>query len=250
MRPNRDLFGKSVDADEPVEFDVVQGEKGPEAINLTGPKGAPVRGSRYATEYRPRGRGGRYYLPSGEPLVLVPQSVIRGLSHINSPSNYGGYDADMPPKRRTNPRSGIPDGPSNSASDRPSSQTRQPQSDDYRQEEEEDGGEQSGAGGFYSAGGRGGFRGRGGFGGRGSRGFGNSTSHYTPRGGRRGGFSPRGGGRGTWSASHAQERYSDEGNGSGGMGRAGGYNPREWHGDESNNASDGGFYQFIRYMYS
>ena len=167
-------------------------------------------------------------------MVLVPQSVIRGLSHINSPSNYGGYDPE--PRRHTNGRLGFSDG---TAFERPSSQAKQ--TDDFRQQPQDDEDDDR-DGGFQPRGGRGGFRGRGfrgrGFGGReGGRGFGTSRG-FTPRGGLRGGgFNPRGG-RDMWSG---RERFSSEGSTSGGPGRSAGYNPREWNGDEPNNASDGGF---------
>ncbi|XP_076358549.1 Y-box-binding protein 2-like [Tachypleus tridentatus] len=90
---------RSVGDGETVEFDVVVGEKGNEAANVTGPDGAPVEGSKYAPDKR------RFYgrFPNRRGFGRRPPPMQRS-SENEEQDDEGGEENVKPQRRRQRPR--------------------------------------------------------------------------------------------------------------------------------------------------
>ncbi|XP_064510206.1 Y-box-binding protein 3 isoform X2 [Pseudopipra pipra] len=103
---------RSVGDGETVEFDVVEGEKGAEAANVTGPDGVPVEGSRYAADRR-RYRRGYFGRRRGPPRSGAEGEIKDGVTeggqlqqvHRN-PTTYRPRYRRGPPRPRPAPATG------------------------------------------------------------------------------------------------------------------------------------------------
>ncbi|XP_073480489.1 Y-box-binding protein 2 isoform X1 [Aquarana catesbeiana] len=95
-RNNPRKFLRSVGDGETVEFDVVEGEKGAEAANVTGPGGVPVKGSRFAPNRRRFRR--RPFRPRGD------MAGSGGEGGNAEPLSEGERGEDASPQQRPPPR--------------------------------------------------------------------------------------------------------------------------------------------------
>jgi Y-box-binding protein 1 len=94
IKNNPNKYKKSVGEGENVVFDIVQGEKGNEAANVTGPNGEPVQGSKYAADRRQGGSRSRQF-------YRRPRGDRRNLSH-------GGDEGDNVQQTDGVPSAGAP----------------------------------------------------------------------------------------------------------------------------------------------
>ncbi|KAM4038774.1 Y-box-binding protein 2 [Anomaloglossus baeobatrachus] len=100
-RNNPRKFLRSVGDGETVEFDVVEGEKGAEAANVTGPGGVAVKGSRFAPNRRRFRR--RFYRPRGDNTTESSGDAVSPEQVSEGERGEDGSPQQRPPIRRRPP---------------------------------------------------------------------------------------------------------------------------------------------------